>query len=355
MKTPLALSLLLTLIACGGGEPAATPTAEAPKPEAPAELNVYIWTNYHSDAAIKRFEAENNVKVTIDTYDNNEVIEQKLQSGAAPYDIVVPTDYMVRSLTKQGLLLPLDESKLSNLANINPALDRVQGPGEPRHSVPYLWGTTGFAYRVDKVGGDLDSWNALFDPKFKGRVVMLDDVRETFGAALRTMGKSINSTDPADIEAAKKKLQAQKELILAYDSSDFAGKIAAGDGWVVHGYSGELARVARESAGTIKYIVPKEGASLATDNLAIPKASRNPELAHKFINFMMDPDIAADTANVTGYATANKAALPKVKPELLNDPAVYPPDEVLAKCESINDLGEFMPTLDLAWTEVKAQ
>ena len=351
MKKSLALLALLSVMACGEEKKTET---EAPK-AAPTELAVYIWTNYHSPAAIARFETEHNVKVTIDTYDNNEVIEQKLQSGTAPYDIVVPTDYMVKSLVKQDLLLPLDETKLTNLGNLNPVLDRMKAEGKPRYSVPYLWGTTGLSYRTDKVEGEIDSWNTAFDPKYKGRIVMLDDVRETFGAALRTMGKSINTTEPEAIEAAKKKLQAQKDLILAYDSSDFAGKIAAGDGWVVQGYSGELARVARESNGTIRYIVPKEGGTLATDNLAIPKASRNPELALEFINFMMDADIAADTANVTGYATANKAALPKVNAELLNDPGVYPSDAVLANCETIEDLGEFMPTVDLAWTEVKAQ
>lgn len=349
MRFPSLFAGFLLLSACSGDE-AKTPDA----PAKPTELNVYIWTNYHSPDAVRRFEAENNVHVNIDLYDNNEVIEQKLQSGQSPYDIVVPTDYMVSSLTKQGLLLPLDESKLTNLGNIDPNLDRLKVAGQPRMSVPYLWGTTGYAYRTDKIPEALDSWNALFDEKYKGRIVMLDDMRETFGAALHTANVSINSTDEAQIAAAKAKLIAQKPLVLAYDSSDFAGKIQAGDGWVVHGYAGELARVARESNGTIKYVVPKEGATLATDNLVIPKAAPHPDLALKFINFMMDPDIAAETTNVTGYPTANLTARAKVKPELLNDPAVFPAADVLARCETLQDLGAFTPKLDAAWTEVKA-
>lgn len=349
-----ALFVSLVLAACSGGEAEKPKADEAPKPAAPAELNVYIWTNYHSPEAVARFEKEHNAKVQIDTYDNNEVIEQKLQSGTAPYDIVVPTDYMVTALTKQGLLTPLDEARLPGLANLEPALDKGKVDGV-RTGVPYLWGTTGFAYRTDKVSGKLDSWAAVFDATYKGRIVMLDDMRENFSAALRVLGKPANSTDPADIEAAKKKLAAQKKLVLAYDSSDFAGKIQAGDGWVVQGYSGELANVARESGGTIVYVVPKEGATLAVDNLAIPKAAKNVDLAYRFIEFMLQPDVAAETANVTGYPTANKAARGAIKPEMANDPAVYPPEEVLKLCEPIADLGDKTPLYDAAWTEVKAE
>ncbi len=346
--------LPLLLAACSGDAPKQDAKAPPPPPAA-TELNVYIWTNYHSDAMVKRFEAENNAKVNIDTYDNNEVIEQKLQSGAAPYDIIVPTDYMITTLQKQDLLLPLDAAALSNLKNIDPQLDRLTKPGEVRYSVPYLWGTTGYAYRTDKISEPLTSWSAVFDPKYKGKIVMLDDIREAFGAALRLDGKSMNSTDETALATAKSKLIAQKKLLLAYDSSDFAGKVQAGDGWVVQGYSGELARVARESGGTIKYVVPVEGGTLAIDNLAIPKAAKHPDLALKFINFMMDADVAADTTNVTGYATANAAAKPKIKPELLNDPGVYPPADVLAHCEASIDMGDKTPVIDAMWTEVKAE
>jgi spermidine/putrescine-binding protein len=346
---------LLTFAACsGGGEAPKTEGAPA-QPAGPQELHVYIWTNYHSDDAIKRFEQANNAKVTIDTYDNNEVIEQKLQSGTAPYDIVVPTEYMVTSLTKQDLLLPLDEGKLPGLKNVDPRLDVLKKEGQPRTGVPYLWGTTGLAYRADKITDPVDSWSAAFDAKYKGKIVMLDDMRECFGAALRLDGKSINITEDAALQAAKARLTKQKPLLLAYDSSDFAGKIQAGDAWVVQGYSGELASVARESNGAIKYIVPKEGGTLAVDHLAIPKAAKNTELAYKFIEFMLDPAVAAETTNVTGYATANAAARASIKPEILNDPAVYPPDEILSRCEALQDLGEATPKLDGMWTEIKAE
>lgn len=361
----LLLLASLSLAACSGGE---TKPPEAPKDKAadnkgdakpaekgpPQELNVYIWTNYHSEAMVKKFEEKFNAKVTFDLYDNNEVIEQKLQSGSAPYDIIVPTDYMVSSLAKQGLLNPLDEAKLPNLKNLDPNIDRARPAGEPRWGVPYLWGTTGYAYRKDKIPAVLDSWNAVFDPAYKGKILMLDDVREDISAALRALGKDANSVEQADIDAARDKLIAQKKLVLAYDSSDFAGKLKAGDVHIAHGYSGELANVARESNGTIVYVVPKEGATLAVDNLAIPKAATHVDLAYQFINFMLEPEVAADTTNVTGYATANAAAKPMIKPELANDAAVFPPADVLAKCQPLAELGDKTPLYDAAWTKVKA-
>lgn len=346
--------LLITLLGCGGEAKKETPK-EAPKPAAPEELNVYIWTNYHSQEAVNRFEKLHNAKVRIDTYDNNEVIEQKLQAGSAPYDVIVPTDYMITTLQKQDLLAPMDEAKLPNLKHIDPQLDRLKSQGQPRYSVPYLWGTTGFAYRADKITEKLDSWNAVFDTKYKGKIAMLDDIRECFGAALRVDGQSMNTMDEGALQKAKAKLVAQKKILLKYDSSDFAGTISAGDGWVVQGYSGELAKVARESNGTIVYVVPKEGGTLAIDNLAIPKVSKHQDLAHKFIDFMMDPDVAAETTNVTGYPTANASAKPKIKAELQNDPGVYPPAEILARCEPSIDLGDKTPILDSMWTEVKAE
>jgi spermidine/putrescine-binding protein len=350
----MAFFSLLALAACSSPTKAPTPKAAPPKSAAKAELNVYIWTNYHSEKAVERFEKENNAKVVIDTYDNNEVIEQKLQAKTAPYDIVVPTDYMVTALARQELLLPLDEKRLPDLVNIDPQLDWSKAQGLKRYSVPYLWGTSGFAYRTDKLKGIVDSWAPLFDPTWKGRVVMLDDMREDFAVALKSLGYSANTTDENQLLAARDKLVKQKPLVLAYDSSDFAGKIQAGDGWVVHGYSGELARVARASEGKIVYVVPKEGTLMGIDNLAIPKAARNVDLAYKFIEFMLKPDIAAQTTDATGYPTANKAARPMIKPEIANDPAVYPPPEVLAKCELLQDLGEKTARLDELWTEVKA-
>ena len=345
--------LLLVLLAAATACKQETGSKNAAETSEPTPLYVYIWTNYHSPAAIARFEKAHHARVVIDTYDTNEVIEQKLQSGVAPYDVVVPSDYMVRTLAKKGLLLPLDASKLPGLAGLDPALDF--GRGAPRFAVPYMWGTTGFAYRTDKIPDALDSWAALYDPRWKRKIVLLDDMREVYVTALKLGGHSLNATTAVALEDARRRLTAQRPLVLAYDSTDFAGKLRAGDAWIAHGYSGELARVSRDSGGKIRYVVPKEGATLAVDGLAIPRAAKHVDLAYAFLAFNLDPAVAAEVSNHTGYPTANAAARAQVKPELLADPAVYPGRDVLSRCEPFADLGETLTTLDTAWTELKAQ
>lgn len=354
MQNPTPTAALLALIAaaaCRPSEQAATAERAAPT----EELNVYIWTNYHSPAAIARFEQQHSARVNVELYDNNEIIEQKLKSGQSSYDVVVPSDYMVISLTRQGLLQPLDEALLPNLRNLDPAFDRLKADGGPRYSASYLWGTTGIAYRTDRVKAPIESWSALFDPDYRGHIVMLDDMREAFGAALHTANASINSRDPAVIDAARQRLLEQRPLVLAYDSTGFAERLDQGEAWLVQGYSGELASVARASQGAIRYVVPREGCSITTDNLAIPASAQHVALAHAFINYLLDPAVAAETTDHTGYATTNAAARALVRPDLLDDPAVFPPPEALNRCEFPMDLGEFEPTLDAAWREIRAQ
>jgi spermidine/putrescine-binding protein len=318
-------------------------------------LRVYIWTNYHSPAAVARFEEQHHVRVVIDTYDNNEVIEQKLASGQAPYDLTVPSDYMVLALARQGLILPLDPSRLKNLKNVDPRLDTLKDRLPKRYGVPYLFGTTGIGYRTDKIKERLDSFGALFDARYSGKIVMLDDIREVFAAALKVDGHTMNSTRTSDLEAAKRRLLEQKPLVLAYDSSDFVGKLTGGDAWLVHGYSGDLARAARTSRGTIRYVVPKEGGTLSVDHLVIPKNAQQVDLAYAFIDFMLEPEVAAETTEDTGYATTNAAARPRITAEIANDPAVFPPEDVLLRSEPLGDLGSILPKLDQMWTEVKAR
>lgn len=349
--TPTAALLpLAALWACAPSEQATAGRLASPD----QELNVYIWTNYHSPAAITRFEALHGARVHVETYDNNEIIEQKLKSGQATYDVVVPSDYMVISLTRLGLLQPLDESLLPNLRNLDPAFDRLKADGGPRYSASYLWGTTGIAYRADRVKAPIESWSALFDPDYRGHIVMLDDMREAFGAALHTANASINSRDPAVIDAARRRLVEQRPLVLAYDSTGFAERLTEGEAWLVQGYSGELASVARASSGAIRYVVPREGCSITTDNLAIPASAPHIALAHAFIDYLLDPAVAAETTNYTGYATTNAAARHLVRPDLLGDPAVFPAPDALNRCEFPMDLGDFEPTLDAAWREIRA-
>ncbi|MCX7826987.1 MAG: spermidine/putrescine ABC transporter substrate-binding protein, partial [Verrucomicrobiae bacterium] len=303
---------------------------------------------------LDQFRAQTGIRVRFDTYDSNEAVLEKLRSGVSDYDVVVPSDYLVRILIKQGLLAPLDHAKLPNLANINPRFRNLPFDPGNAHSVPYLWGTTGFGYNKTKIGGVLDSWSALFDERWKGRILMLDDMRECFAVALRFQGRSLNSTSADDLAAARDLLLKQKLLVKTYNSADFAGILRSGDVWIAHGYSGDLAKACAEDP-SLAYVIPKEGATVAVDNLCIPRGARHVAAAHTFINFMLEGRHIAAVVNAIRYAAPNDAARPFIKPEILNNPACYPDEATLARCELMSDLGDATQLLDRYWTEIKAK
>jgi spermidine/putrescine-binding protein len=343
-KSFLLLALALALASCGGSK---TETSRK-------ELNVYIWTNYLPQAVVDDFKRRTGIAVNVDTYDSNEAVLAKLQSGVADYDVVVPSDYMLKVLIPQGLVRPLDRARLPHFQNLDPRfLNQKFDPGNG-HSIPYLWGTTGIGYDKKKVGA-VDSWKALFDPKYAGRVLMLDDPREAFGAALKLMGRSINERDPAVLRRAAEMLKAQKPLVRTYNSSDFANLLAAGDVDLAQGWNGEIAEVVAHAPDRLAYAVPKEGGTLWIDNLAIPKGARNLDSAYAFLDYVMEPEVAAKIVNGVHYAGGNRAALPLIDAKIRQDPAIYPPQEILDRCELIEDLGKTTQIIDELWTEVKAR
>ncbi len=338
------LLLVPSLTACGGDGS-----------ESGRRVNVFIWTEYLPDDVVAEFERRTGIDVHVDLYDSNEALLAKLQSGVAGYDLVVPSDYMVKILIPSGLLQPLDRARLKGVGNLEPRfLDQSFDPGN-RHSLPYLWGTTGLGYDRTRVPAPVDSWQAVFDPRHAGRILLLDDVREVFGIALRLQGRSINERDPAALRRAADLLKRQKRLVRTYNSSDFANLLAAGDVDLAQGYNGELAKVVAADRERFAYVVPKEGGTLWIDSLAIPKDAAHVAEAHELISYLLEPEVAARIVDAVRYAGANRAARPHVDPAVLADPAVYPPPEVLERCELIEDLGDVTPLLDQLWTEVKAQ
>jgi len=318
-------------------------------------LNLYIWSGYLAPDTLKVFEQRFQARVQCDLYDSVEALLAKLQSGNSGYDIAVPSDYAVQILQQQGLLSPLDKTQIPNLErNLDPQfLGRAFDPGN-RYSVPYTWGTTGIGYRKDRVEQLTDGWEALWEERYRGKIVMLDDMRENFGAALKLAGFSINSRNPGQLQTAKALLEKQKPLLQAYNSSNFQELLVSGDAWLVQGWNGQIVKAARANPN-IGYLLPKQGTTLFIDSFCIPAGAAHRALAHQFINYMLEPETAAAVVNHTGYTVANRAARPYINKGLLNNPALFPDSATLDKCEMLEDLGETALMVDRLWTEVRSK
>lgn len=318
-------------------------------------VNVFIWSAYLPDEVIAEFTHRTGIRVRYDTYDSNEALLEKLQSGVADYDIVVPSDYMVKILAAEGLIQELDHERIPTWTNLNPKFLNKDFDPENTYSMPYFWGTTGIGFNRQKFPDGVDSWAVLFDPANAGRILMLDDVREVFAVALKYLGHSVNETDPAILRRAADLLKQQKRLVKTYNSGDFHNILASGDVDLAHGYNGQLAEVVSANPERLGYVVPKEGGVFWMDNICIPAKARNVGNAYTFLSFIMEPEINAKIVNAVSYASANLPAKKFIDPAILADEAIYPPDEILDRCEFLQDVGETATLLDSLWTEIKAR
>jgi spermidine/putrescine-binding protein len=221
--------------------------------------------------------------------------------------------------------------------------------------LPYVWGTTGYGYSRDRVKTTPTSWAPLFDPANKGQILMLDDMRECFSAALKFLGESINTRDEKTLRRAADLLKRQKPLVKTYNSSDFENILAAGDVTWAHGYNGQIAKVIAANPGRFGYVVPKEGATLWVDSVCVPAQARHTDAIYAFLNYLLDPRVDARIIDAISYASGNLAARAFIKPEIVHDPAIYAPDEALTHCEFVEDIGDATELMDEYWTEIKAQ
>ena len=319
------------------------------------QLNIYIWSSYISPRVIGGFEREFHCHVNYDLYDSNEALLTKLQAGNVDYDLVVPSDYMVEILIRQGLLAPLDKSRLPMVwANFDRRFMGLYFDPHNDYSVPYAWGTTGLAYRADLVKENVDSWAALFDPRFAAHILLLDDEREVFGMALKKLGYSLNSTDPDQIRQARDLLLEEKPLVKGYNSSNFEQDLVAGDAWLAQAYNGNLTFVMRDEPN-IHYVIPKEGCTISVDCACVPRHAPHRELAEDFINYFHRPEVAAEFVNDCGFNTPNRYSRKEIDPWLLANPAVFPNPSSLVHCEFMRDVGPVISLYDRYWTEIKAR
>ena len=319
----------------------------------PTTLHVYTWADYIKPELVARFEKERGCTVVIDTFDSNEAMYAKLKAGAGGYDVITPSSYMVQVMHRQGMLLPLDHAKLPNLANVDPEVLKIAIDPEMHHSAPYMMTITGIAYLGSKVADFRPSW-AMFDrPELKGRATMLADMRETIGAALKFLGHSINSTDPAELAAARDVVIRWRRNLAKLENEQYKTGLASGEFLLVHAYSGDILQVQEENEDIV-FAVPEEGTSIACDDLVIPKESRQAELAHALINFLHDPAVAAENTEFISYLCPNVASYPLLAAETRANPALFVPAAVKAKSEVITDLGEGNAAYARIWDEIKA-
>jgi len=324
-------------------------------PEVPTKkLNLYIWSAYVSTEILEKFHRATGIEVRYDTYDSNEAMMEKLQGGASDYDVVVPTNDIVNTLNKMNLLQTLNANLLPNRKNLN---DRYKNPDfDPNnaHSIPFFFGTTGIAYDRTRVTETVDSWSILWDKKYKGRILMLDDPSECFGSALKWKGFPLNDTNADHLKMARDLLIEQKPLVKMYNASNFDEILLSGDVWLAQSWSGQIAKAIKQNPN-LSFRIPKEGSAVWTDCLAIPKSAPHLQEAHAFLNFLMDAKIAAQITELTGCATTNEAAKAFLKPEMLQDKIRYPDDQTLSRCEWFLARGTTSQILDRYWSEIKAR
>jgi spermidine/putrescine transport system substrate-binding protein len=316
-------------------------------------LHLYTWADYISPEIVEKFEKQHGCEVVIDTFDSNESMYAKLKAGATGYDLVFPTAYMIQVMHAEGLLQNLDHAKLPNLPNIDTAVLAKVIDTKMEHSVPYTFAYAALAIRKDKIKGAEPSY-ALFDrASLAGRVTLLDDMRESIGAALKSLGHSINTRDDAQLAAAQEVLIRWKKQLARFDNEGYKAGIDSAEFHLVHGYSGDLFQVQMENP-KVEILIPREGVTIGCDEMVIPKTAKQTALAHALINFLLDPDIAAENMEWMGYYCPNTPAKAKLSADFLENPAITIPADLAAKCEVIQDLGPDLAKYSKVWDAVKA-
>lgn len=363
MKTPLKY----TLVAAATG---ALLTISAAAEEEKV-LNVYNWSDYIAEDSIANFEERTGIKVNYDVFDSNEVLEGKLLAGSTGYDIVVPSGSFLERQIQAGVFAKLDKSKLENYGNLDEEiLERVAAHDpENNHAIPYMWGTTGFGYNINKVteampDAPVDSWDMLFNPdvvsKFKDcGVTLLDAPTEVFANLMGYLGRDPNSESKEDVKLFEEHMLKVRPYIKYFHSSQNINDLANGEICIAMGWSGDML-IARDRADEaeqgveLAYVIPKEGAVIWFDNLAIPSDAPHPENAHLFLDYIMEPEVVAAISNYVFYANANSASLPHVVDDVKTDAGIYPSDEVKAKLfPDLADSPKFTRLLTRAWTKIK--
>lgn len=335
-------------------------------------LHVYNWSSYIAPNTISDFEKETGIKVVYDVFDSNEVLEAKLLAGRSGYDVVVPSNNFLAKQIRAGVFQKLDRAQLPNWKNLNPELLNALSPSDPgnQYAIPYLWGTIGFAYNVDKVqkvlGDDMpvDSWDLVFNPQYMDKlkscgVSFLDSPTEMLPAALNYLGLETGTQKPDDIKQAEALFMSIRSDVTYFHSSKYISDLANGDTCVAVGYSNDLfiakdRAIEANNGNKIEYVIPKEGAGSYFDMMAIPADAQNVKAAHEFLNYLMKPEVIANITNEINAANGNQAATPLVKEDIRNNAGIYPDEATVKHLYTITDLpAKVQRVMTRTWTKIK--
>ena len=306
-------------------------------------LTIFNWGEYIDPDLIKKFEAETGIKVVYETFDSNDFLMIRRPPRSTPYDLVVPSDYMIKKMKKLDLLKKLDHSKLEGFDNIDKQFINLSFDPNNDYSVPYFWGTLGIVYNKTKVPGDLkfEKWDDLWDARLENNILLIDGAREMMGIALQSEGNSVNDTNEVNLNLAEKKLELLHKNVKAINADEKKMLMINNEAWVSVVFSGDASAIMTENENMV-YSVPKEGTNLWFDNIVIPKTSKNEDAAYKFINFMLRPENAAQNAKFIGYATPNEKAKELLPEEVTSDEQFYPDLSSIEKAEVYEDLSPAM-------------
>ena len=323
-------------------------------------LYIYNWGEYIADGSddtmdvIAEFEALTGIQVEYTTFDTNEGLYSKLQSGSAYYDVIIPSDYMISRMAENGMLEKLNYDNIPNFKKYvdevfwNPDYDSAQ-----EYSVPYTWGTVGLIYNSKYVTEPVDSWDLLWNEKYSGKILMVSNSRDAFGIALKRLGYSMNTENPDEIREAADSLKEQKDVVQAYVMDQIFDKMVEENAWIAPYYAGDYLTMS-ESNEDLKFVFPKEGFNQFVDAMCIPKGCVNQEAAEMFINFMCEPTVSAENLGYIGYSTPISAAKTLMDEELVSNPIAYPSDEILENSETYRNLSdETNKLMDDLWIEVR--
>ena len=319
------------------------------------KLNLYNWDTYIGETTLADFNTATGIDVKMDLFADNDELFAKLKGGNPGYDVIVPTNDMLERMIKANMVLPLDHSKIPNMSNIDkPFQDAAFDPGR-KFSIPYMWGTLGIGYRKSKIEEPVDSWKMVLDSdKYAGKISLLGDAQNVIGSALKYLGYSFNSVSPEELKKAEELLIDQKKHVKVFADDNGQDLLASGEVDICQEWNGDIVQVMGED-DDLNYIVPKEGSLLWQDTMAIPTGAPHPQNAHAFLNYVLDAEPGKLIAETIQFATANAAARALASDEYKNNPAVFPPEEIIAKCEPGLYLGEEATKIrDEIWTRIQA-